>query len=38
VEKVGGHVIGCSFLIELAGLKGAERIARYKTISLVKYE
>ena len=38
VEKVGGHVIGCSFLIELSGLKGADRISRYKTVSLVKYE
>jgi adenine phosphoribosyltransferase len=38
VESVGGTVVGCSFLIELAALKGAERIARYKAISLVKYE
>jgi adenine phosphoribosyltransferase len=38
VEKVGGSVVGCSFLIELSGLKGAQRIARYKMVSLVKYE
>jgi adenine phosphoribosyltransferase len=38
VEKVGGMVVGCSFLIELTGLKGAERIARYKPVSLVRYE
>jgi len=38
VEKVGGKVVGCSFLIELSGLKGAERISQYKTVSLVKYE
>ena len=31
-------VVGCAFLIELADLKGAERIAQYKTVSLVKYE
>jgi adenine phosphoribosyltransferase len=38
VEKVGGTVVGCSFLIELTALKGAQRITRYKTVSLVKYE
>ena len=36
VEKVGGVVVGCAFLIELADLKGARRIAQYKTVSLVK--
>ncbi len=38
VEKAGGVVVGCAFLIELADLKGAARIAQYKTISLIKYE
>ena len=38
VEKAGGIVVGCAFLIELADLKGADRIAQYKTISLIKYE
>jgi adenine phosphoribosyltransferase len=38
VEKAGGVVAGCAFVIELAGLNGAERIARYKTVSLVRYE
>jgi len=38
VEKAGGVVAGCAFLIELAECKGAERIARYKTVSLIKYE
>jgi adenine phosphoribosyltransferase len=37
VEKSGGIVTGCSFLIELADMKGAERIAQYKTISLIKF-
>jgi adenine phosphoribosyltransferase len=36
VEKVGGQVVGCAFLIELAELGGARRIAKYKTVSLVK--
>jgi adenine phosphoribosyltransferase len=38
VEKLGGVVAGCSFLIELTALNGARRIAKYKTVSLVKYE
>lgn len=38
VEKVGGKVIGCAFLIELAGLKGAQRIAAYDPIVLIRYE
>jgi adenine phosphoribosyltransferase len=38
VEKAGGVVVGCAFLIELADLKGAQRIAQYKMISLIKYE
>jgi adenine phosphoribosyltransferase len=37
VEKVGGVVVGCSFLIELSECNGAARIAKYPTISLVKY-
>jgi adenine/guanine phosphoribosyltransferase-like PRPP-binding protein len=31
-------VLGCAFVIELAGLGGRQRIAQYKTISLVRYE
>ncbi len=38
VEKAGGNVVGCGFLIELAGLDGARRIAQYKTVSLIKYD
>ena len=38
VERAGGVVAGCAFLIELTGLRGAERIASYKTFSLLKYE
>jgi adenine phosphoribosyltransferase len=37
VEKAGGVVAGCVFVIELADLNGAQRIAKYKTVSLVKY-
>jgi adenine phosphoribosyltransferase len=38
VEKAGGNVAGCAFLIELVGLGGAKRIGRYKTVSLIKYD
>lgn len=38
VEKAGGIVVGCAFLIELVDLKGAQRIAQYKTVSLIQYE
>src|SRR6476469_6828399 len=37
VEKCGANIIGCAFLIELTALKGAERIAKYKPFSLIKY-
>jgi adenine phosphoribosyltransferase len=38
VEKAGGRVAGCGFVIELVGLGGAKRITRYKTVSLIKYD
>jgi len=38
VEKAGGMVAGCAFVIELLGLGGRDRIARYKTTSLVCYD
>ena len=38
VEQVGGVVVGCAFLIELTDLGGVRRIAKYKTVSLVKCE
>ena len=31
-------VVGCAFVIELAELGGRQRIAQYKTVSLVKYD
>ncbi len=38
VEKAGGVVIGCAFLIELAFLKGRERLAPHAIFSLLSYE
>ena len=37
VEKLGGTVTGVSFVIELEGLKGRDRLAGYDVISLLKY-
>ncbi|HEV3005319.1 MAG TPA: adenine phosphoribosyltransferase [Pirellulales bacterium] len=37
VERAGGIVAGCAFLIELAGLGGAQRVAPHETFSLLKY-
>ena len=38
IEKLGGQVVGCAFLIELAGLGGRKRIAEYPTVSLIQYD
>lgn len=38
VKKLGGEIAGIAFLVNLAFLKGAERLKSYKTLSLIKYE
>lgn len=38
VEQLGGEVVKVLFLIELAGLKGRERLARYNIDSALIYE
>ena len=38
IEKIGGEVAGITFLIELAGLQGREKLAGYKVISIISYE
>jgi len=38
VEKLGGEIIGISFLIELDYLKGREKLSKYQINSLVHYE
>ena len=35
VEKLGGIVVGCAFLIELADLKGRDKIKDYEILSLM---
>lgn len=37
VEKMGGEVVGCSFLIELEDLKGRELLKGYEVNSIMKY-
>ncbi len=38
IEKIGGQVAGIAFLIELAGLRGAEKIADYEITSIISYD
>ena len=38
VEKLGGEVVKIIFLMELAGLKGREKLAGYDVASVVTYE
>ena len=37
VEKMKGKITGFAFIIELMELNGMEKIAGYRTVSLVKY-
>src|SRR6266480_1314661 len=37
VERLGGTVVSMAFLIELAFLKGRERLAGYEIVSLLRY-
>jgi adenine phosphoribosyltransferase len=38
VDRLGGIVVGAAFLIELAFLKGRERLKGYTLESLIVYE
>jgi adenine phosphoribosyltransferase len=38
VERAGGEVAGCGFLIELAALGGRERLAPYVAHALISYQ
>ncbi len=38
IERIGGQVAGIVFLIELAGLHGAEKIADYEITSIISYD
>jgi adenine phosphoribosyltransferase len=38
VERLGGQVVGLSFVIELSFLNGRERLADYQVHSLLQYD
>ena len=38
VEELGGVVVGCAFLVELAFLPGRERLAGYDVHALIAYD
>ena len=38
VEELGGEVVKIIFLIELAGLKGREKLAKYDVASVICYD
>ena len=37
IERLGGNVVGVSFLVELGFLSGRERIKAYDPVALIKY-
>jgi len=37
IEKAGGQVAGCAFLVELAFLSGRQKLQPYEVFSLIKY-
>jgi adenine phosphoribosyltransferase len=37
IEKAGGKVVGCVFLVELAFLNGSEKLKPHEVFSLIKY-
>lgn len=38
VEKLGGNVVECAFVIDLPDLKGREKISDYNVFSLMEFE
>ena len=38
VEELGGEVVKIIFLMELAGLKGREKLSKYDVASVICYE
>jgi adenine phosphoribosyltransferase len=37
VEKMGGHIAGIAFLVELGFLKGRERLTDHDVFALIQY-
>jgi len=38
IEKLGGHIIECAFVIDLPELKGKEKLKGYKIFTLMEFE
>lgn len=38
IEEIGGEVVKIVFIMELAGLKGREKLEKYDVTSLIRYE
>jgi adenine phosphoribosyltransferase len=38
VNQLGGHIAGVAVLIELAGLKGRNKLGNFEAHSVLKYE
>ena len=38
IERLGGAVVACEFLIELSFLKGRDRLKGYRVESLIQYD
>ena len=38
IEKLGGEIMECAFIIDLPDLKGKEKLKGYKVFSLVSFE
>lgn len=37
VDRLGGHIVACTFVVELAALKGRERLYPHPVSSLIQY-
>ncbi|MDX1778890.1 MAG: phosphoribosyltransferase family protein, partial [Thermodesulfobacteriota bacterium] len=38
VEKAGGTVVECAFIVDLPDLKGREKLQKYQIFTLVEFE
>ena len=38
VERLGGEIVECVFIVELPDLKGREKIEKYKIFTLTEFE
>ena len=38
IEKLGGEIIECAFVIDLPDLKGKEKLKKYKIFTMIEFE